>query len=49
MIETDGNIHTMPTHGPEHEESENCWCEPELLNDFTAIGGVKQYLHKEIQ
>lgn len=48
-IEPDGNVHTMPTHGPEHEESKDCWCEPELADDFTSQGGVKYYVHKEIQ
>lgn len=45
----DGNVHTMPTSGPEHEESKDCWCEPELLEDYSSENGVKCYLHKEIQ
>jgi hypothetical protein len=24
----DGNIHGMPTNGPKHIESKDCWCEP---------------------
>lgn len=47
--DSDGNVHTMPTDGPAHEESKDCWCEPELRDDFTDQGGVKHYLHKEIQ
>lgn len=45
----DGNVHTMPTEGPKHIESKACWCEPELIDDFTSSGGVKHYLHKELQ
>ena len=45
----DGNMHTMPTHGPPHIESKNCWCKPELIADESAHGGLKLYLHKEIQ
>lgn len=45
----DGNVHTMPLDGPEHTESAECWCEPELIADETEGGGVKCYLHKEIQ
>jgi len=49
MSQPDGNVHTMPTYGPEHIESKDCWCEPELVEDFTNEGGVKVYLHKELQ
>lgn len=45
----DGNVHTMPTYGPAHQESKDCWCEPELVGDYTNEKGVKHYLHKEIQ
>lgn len=45
----DGNVHVIPTHGPEHIESEKCWCEPTLDSDFTDEGGKKVFLHKEIQ
>lgn len=47
--EIDGNVHVMPTHGPEHYENKDCWCEPELIEDATAEGGKKCYLHKEVQ
>lgn len=47
--ESDGNVHTMPTDGPAHIESKDCWCEPELIEDYTDQSGVKLYLHKEIQ
>lgn len=47
--EPDGNVHVMPTHGPEHINSAECWCQPELIGDYEAEGGVKAYLHKEIQ
>jgi hypothetical protein len=45
----DGNVHTMPMQGPEHIESKDCWCQPELKADFTDEGGRKMYLHREIQ
>lgn len=45
----DGDVHTMPTHGPKHEESKDCWCNPELAGDYTDDGGVKHYVHKELQ
>lgn len=45
----DGNVHTMPIHGPAHIESSECWCEPELTADYSSEGGAKAYLHKEIQ
>ena len=32
----------------EHEESENCWCNPELIGDYTDEGGTKHYLHREL-
>lgn len=43
-IKQDGNIHTMP-----HKESGDCWCEPELKDDFTAQGGIKHYVHRDRQ
>jgi hypothetical protein len=45
----DGHVHTVPTGEPEHYESKDCWCEPELVEDFTETGGRKLYLHKEAQ
>lgn len=47
--EPDGNVHVTPTNGPKHVESKDCWCEPELLEDYTEDGGKKLYLHKEPQ
>lgn len=26
----DGHIHVVPTEGKPHDESRDCWCEPEL-------------------
>ncbi len=49
MSQPDGNVHTMPVAGPPHVESADCWCEPELVADYSEEGGVKCYLHKEIQ
>ncbi len=49
MSQPDGNVHTMPTAGPEHIESKDCWCEPDLVADYSNDGGVKCYLHKEIR
>lgn len=48
--EPDGNVHAMKVDiGVLHEESKDCWCEPELIEDATENGGVKCYLHKETQ
>ena len=47
--EFDGNVHVMPELGPEHLESKDCWCEPELIEDAAEYGGCKAYLHKELQ
>lgn len=44
----DGNVHVMPTDKI-HYENADCWCNPDLIDDFTNIGGVKLYLHREIQ
>lgn len=49
VSKVDGNVHTMPTSGPPHEESEDCWCEPEMIGDYSEQGGAKHFLHKEIQ
>lgn len=49
VSEADGNVHTIPMYGPDHAESAECWCKPELVADETENGGVKCYLHKEIQ
>ena len=45
----DGNVHCMPKSGPEHTESVDCWCEPEVIQDSSNEGGCKAYLHKEVQ
>lgn len=44
----DGHVHTMP-NDKNHNESERCWCNPELIDDFTSTGGKKHFLHREIQ
>lgn len=44
----DGHVHTVPTF-TKHFESKDCWCEPELIDDFTANGGKKHFLHREEQ
>lgn len=44
----DGNVHTVPNNRI-HFESEDCWCSPELRNDFTPTGGKKHYLHRDFQ
>lgn len=49
MSQPDGNVHVMPTHGSEHEETKDCWCEPELIEDCTSNGGKQCWLHREIQ
>lgn len=48
MSESDKDIHTMPSNET-HECSEKCWCEPELIGDYTDQGGVRHWLHKEKQ
>lgn len=48
MSKPDGNVHVMPTDA-EHEESKDCWCSPTLQEDYTAQGGKKVYLHREMQ
>lgn len=45
----DVHVHPVGNGQPEHTMSAKCWCEPELLEDYTAEGGSKVYLHKEIQ
>lgn len=47
-IKPDGNVHTMPTN-KRHYETKDCWCDPELRDDFTSSGGKKHYLHRESQ
>lgn len=32
-----------------HIESEKCWCQPELKNDFTSEGGAKHFVHRDRQ
>lgn len=40
------DIHTMPSDGPEHQESEECWCCPILI--YVDIEtGVHQWLHND--
>ena len=41
------DVHVMPNHGPEHECSSACWCEPEV--EFVADNGNTVWLHKELQ
>ena len=43
--------HHWPTTPKEkaHIESADCWCEPALVGDYESEGGVKHYLHKEVQ
>ncbi len=48
-IVIDGNVHVMPDAPPQHIESKDCWCVPDMIEDHTNDGGVKCYLHKEIQ
>ncbi len=47
-MEVDGNVHIMPLDKQHYENSE-CWCNPEIIDDFTSNGGKKVYLHREIQ
>ena len=44
----DNNVHVMPKDSA-HYETDKCWCTPELMEDYTSTGGVKVYLHKQIQ
>jgi hypothetical protein len=43
---TEGEEDDLPE--PEHIDSENCWCEPEL--DYTdPVSGVSVYVHRRVQ
>ena len=35
-IKPDGHVHVMPLGGPEHFESKDCWCQPELAADYVG-------------
>ena len=43
-------IHVYPTGPlePEHDDSPNCWCEPEMeyLDEFT---GAEVWVHRQVQ
>jgi hypothetical protein len=44
-IENEDDVHVMPTFGPEHACSAQCWCAPEL--DYTdADTGVSVWVHR---
>lgn len=47
-LKPDGNVHTMQKAVP-HIESEFCWCQPILQDDFTDQGGKKHFVHRGIQ
>ena len=47
-MKPDGHIHVMPTHGPEHMESKDCWCEP-YLDYKDAENGNEVWMHRELQ
>lgn len=49
MKEPDGNVHVIPLDGTEHEESGDCWCDPELTEDYTEEDGKKLYTHRQTQ
>lgn len=42
------DVHVMPCFKgePEHASSPDCWCEPELKEDYTDQGGSKLYVHR---
>lgn len=44
------DVHVMPVRPdePEHEETEHCWCRPQLTADYTSEGGSKVWTHKEL-
>ena len=47
-IPKDGNNHSVRSSIP-HIQSEKCWCRPVLVGDYTSEGGVKHYMHNEVQ
>ncbi len=49
MSQPDGNVHTVPMSGPDHIESKDCWCAPDLVGDYSDEGGAKHFVHKELQ
>lgn len=46
---SDPVVEPKPVEPKVHVASEKCWCEPELIGDYESEGGVKHYLHKELQ
>lgn len=50
MSDHDEHVHCIPTGEgqPEHRSHANCWCEPELVEDYTDENGLKLYVHKEM-
>jgi hypothetical protein len=42
------DIHCMPNDG-KHECSKDCWCQPELVEDYRDQGGNRLYVHRELQ
>lgn len=44
----DENIHVIPKD-KQHLCSEECWCQPILLEDYTGEGGSKLYNHRDLQ
>lgn len=43
-VKPDGNIHVVPTSGPQHYEIKECWCEPTLsFKDQKEVWSHKGY------
>jgi hypothetical protein len=50
----DGHIHVIPTFGPEHDETERCWCRPEWDAKNRAEYGrgeadYKVFIHRTVK
>ena len=41
------DIHYMPDDG-KHECSKNCWCQPELNENFKDEDGRRLWVHREL-
>jgi len=44
---TDGNIHVIPTESSmPHQESKDCWCEPELVQPIDDEHDKEVWAHR---
>lgn len=43
-LSKEGDVHTMPNFGREHQASSSCWCRPHVV--YIASNGNQQWLHQ---